>query len=137
MYSVECRVGRLVEARVVSLKTMAEFEAYQRAVVEAFARVPGKPIGCCDLRPGQLFPPDVADALVGMLARGGTRLHRSAILLPFGNASLYMQIERLVREARTPDRKTFRVVANLDTWLAEVLTDEELARLREFLEVKG
>jgi hypothetical protein len=44
-----------------------------------------------------------------------------------------LQIERTVKNAGSPSRRTFRVQPELEAWLAEVLTAEERARLSQFL----
>jgi hypothetical protein len=133
VYSIACKVGRFLEVRVVTLRTLADVRAYERELLRAFAVAGPRPVGICDLRYVGIFPPDVADALVGTLARGGTSLERSALLLAPALPALALQIERIVREAGDPQRRTFRTPADATAWLGEVLTPPELARLETFL----
>ena len=130
-------MGRLVEVRVYGLRTVSDVADYERELRGVFARHPGLLIGCCDTRPPnnavEVHPPDVAEALVGLLSRGNPRLEKSAILLPRGQATFYLQMDRLVRMAKHPDRRTFHEPAELKAWLSGSLDARERARLDEFL----
>lgn len=133
MFTVECNVGRLVEVRVASLRTMAEFDQYCADLRACCERVPGRLVGCADIRRVQLFPPDVADALIGLLTSVNTKFERSAILLPAQAPTFAMQMERLVRQSKSAARKTFRDGGAAARWLSEILSRAEAARLDDFV----
>jgi hypothetical protein len=94
-------------------------------------------IGICDLRAadnaGEIFAPDVADAVLGLLTRTSPKMEKSAILLPKGAATFHLQMERLVRESKHPGRRTFRDPAELKAWVSGSLTAPERERLEHFL----
>jgi hypothetical protein len=138
-YSVRCRVGRLVEARLYLPQTAAEVASFAEELRRVFSRVRDKCVICADWRAATLLAPPVADALVNLLRRGNPFLERSAVLLAADNAVFSLQVERVVREASRmreanhPARRTFRDPASMRAWLAEVLTSEEVRRVDEFL----
>ena len=90
-------------------------------------------VGCADIRRVQLFPPDVADALIGLLTSVNATFERSAIVLPDEAATFAMQMERLVRNAKSPARRTFRDAGGAQRWLSEILSGPESERLGAFL----
>ena len=132
-YCVECRVGRFVEARLLVPRTAVEVEAFAEELRRVFAMAAGKCVICADWRAAVLLAPEVADALVDLLRRGNPYVDRSAILLSGDNALFNLQVERVVREAKNPARRTFRQAAPMRAWLAQVLGNEERLRMHEFL----
>jgi hypothetical protein len=132
-YSVECRVGRLVEARLLIPRTPAEVGAFAEELRRVFTSLPGKFVICADWCAATLLAPDVADALADLLRRGNPFIERSAILLSRNNALFGLQVERVIREAGNPARRTFRQAAPMRSWLAEVLRHEERISMNEFL----
>lgn len=68
-----------------------------------------------------------------MLAMSNPRVIRSAILTAPDQSTTNLQVFRLVREAENSARRHFTVAREQCDWLAEVLTTEETARLRQFL----
>jgi hypothetical protein len=135
MYTVHHEVGRLVEARLTMLRTVDEVVEFEGALRAAFDRVQGKAIICADWRQANILAPDVADRLVELLARGNPRLERSAVLLSREHAAFNLQVERIVREAKNPDRRTFRDPETMRAWVSERMTADERARLAAFLAV--
>jgi hypothetical protein len=133
MFTVECKVGRLIEIRVTSLRTVADADRYSAALRGAYESAPGRLVGCADLRESELFPPDVADKLVPLLTSVNTKFERIATLLPHKGATFQMQVDRLVRAAENPSRRTFREPLEAHAWLSVLLTTEERRRLTEFL----
>jgi hypothetical protein len=131
-YSAECIVGRLVEARLFVLQTVDEVSAFQGAMRDAFRRAGPKSVICADWRAANLLAPDVADALIALLKVGNAFFERSAILLGTEQALFGMQVERVVREAASPARRTFRDALTMRRWLAEVLNADEVRRMNEF-----
>ncbi|MEO1170622.1 MAG: hypothetical protein AAFX94_01020, partial [Myxococcota bacterium] len=53
-------------------------------------------------------------------------------LLVGDSATFILQMERVIREAGSPQRKTFRDFPALRQWLAPVLTPDELTRIDVF-----
>ena len=132
-YRVERRVGRLVEARVLSLRTREDADAYGAAVLAETVRASGKPVLCADHRPANVYPPAAAERLVELFRPNNTRFARIAIIVPPTNATLLMQLERLTREAGFENRRVFRDATGALAHLAGVLEESELVRARAFL----
>lgn len=128
MWSVERRVGKLVEIRIWSPVSLAETAAWGETHDGVIAATPGPYVCFVDLTGAQVFPQDVVEAYVKTM-RNESRLMRTATLL---NASptFGMQIQRMIREANNPNRRVFREPEALCEWLAEVLDGPEQARLR-------
>jgi hypothetical protein len=99
---------------------------------DAFRRAGPKSVICADWRAASLLAPDVADALIGLLRVGNAYFERSAILLAQDQALFGMQVERVVREAGSSTRRTFRDPMKMRRWLAEVLDADEIRRMNEF-----
>lgn len=133
-FSAECRVGRLLEARLEWLATAADVHDFQRAMRAAFTQAGPHAVICADWRKVSVLPPEASDALIGLLREGNRRFARSAVLLHPEDAMLALQVERLFREAANPDRRAFRAPAAALTWLSEVLTPAETRRAWEFLD---
>jgi hypothetical protein len=132
-YAVECRVGRLVEARLLVLHSPQQAGAFAEALRTTFLAL-GRPcVICADWRTSSLLAPEVADALVDLLRRGNPHIERSGVLLAEGSAVFTLQVERVIREARNPSRRVFRRKAPMRAWLSEILEPDEVGRLAEFL----
>ena len=125
--------GRLLEARVHSLRTRADVDAYTKALADRMKTMSGGPVLCADHRPVVIYPQAVADALVELFVSMNTQLERIAIIAARSNATLVLQLERLVREARFPHRKVFYAPADAERHLASSLGADELSRARSFL----
>jgi hypothetical protein len=134
MYTVQQKIGRVIEARLETLRTVDEVARFEKAMREAFDQIPGKAIVCADWRRANILAPDVADRLVGLLTRGNLRLERSAVLLAKNNAAFNLQVERVVREAQNAARRTFRDVETMIEWAGELLTADERAHVLAFLD---
>jgi hypothetical protein len=129
----DCAVGRLVEAGFESLPTVGDVTAFQKAMLAAFAKAGPNAVICADWRSADLLAPDVADALIELLKRGNRHFERSAVLLSAAHATFNLQVERLVRQAGNPARRTFRDPERMLVWLGEILRLDELYRARSFL----
>jgi hypothetical protein len=133
MYSLERRVGRLLEIRFRSPLDKGAVGAFATEV-GVRTRDPGaRVVSCVDMRSLRPLPPDVSDAFVDVLRGANPRIERTACLLPEASATLRLQIERLHREAGNPARRTFRDAGDLRAWLGEVLDLAERRRLADFL----
>jgi hypothetical protein len=135
MFTVESRTGRLLEARVESLKTVERAAAYSDALARVVKRAPGNEpmILCADHRAVVVYPQPVADKLAALFGAMNQRLARIALLVAPTNATLTMQLGRIVREANNPDRRVFLIPAEAEAFLGDVLTGPERARLARFL----
>lgn len=131
MYTMESRVGRLVEIRVQPPLSLDELRGFHPQITRLFARVGGQVVGVTDLRNARVFNPDVADRLMTIIRNDGPRVDRSAFLVG-ESATFSMQIARVIREAGAPSRRAFLDPEEAITWLSEVLTQPEVRRLREF-----
>jgi hypothetical protein len=139
-YTVETRVGRLIEARVHALLSRADADAYGVAVIAATGKCPpGKaPVLCADHRAAGIYPPEVADRLVELFRPNNTRFSRIAILVASNNATLQIQLQRLTREAGFENRRVFREPKGALAHLEAALDARELDRAHTFLaEIAG
>jgi hypothetical protein len=132
MFTVQRNVGKLFEARVFRLATLADLEQYSHAF--ARARSEGELVLCADHRPVAIYPPAVADRLVALFKVMNVHWQRVAVLVARSNATLAMQLQRIVRESGNPSRRVFFDAADANRFLAEVLDEKERARLSAFLE---
>lgn len=133
MYTVTVGTGRLIEARLVSLADVDEVVRFERAMAQAFAAVAGRSVICADWRQANILPPPIAERLMALLQRGNPHVERSALLLAREHATFNLQVERLVREAKNPARRTFRDAESMVAFVGEVLTPAETAHARAFL----
>jgi hypothetical protein len=132
-YSLECTVGRLVEARLWTPRTVVEVARLAENLRRVASRLPGKCVICADWRSATLLSPEVADALVELFQRGNPLLERGAALLSPQVGSFHLQVDRAVREAGNEMRRTFLVASAMRAWLGEVLDSAERRRMNEFL----
>lgn len=132
MHKIQNITGRLVEVRVkppLTLDEIKQFVAEHRATV---SRIPDRYVGVVDLHRATVFPPEVADALIQLLSQMADRVERTAFLI--GESAVFaLQIERVIRNAANPNRKTFREPGPLKEWLGEILSASERSRLDGFL----
>jgi hypothetical protein len=131
--AVECRVGRLVEARLLAPRTPEQIADFAEALRKTFTAIGAPCVICADWRQTTLLAPKVADSLVALLRSGNAHFERSAILLPNDSALFTLQVERVIREASHPARRAFRQAPAMREWLAETLDAAETRRLHEFL----
>lgn len=134
-FSLHTRVGRLIEARVFALRTAADADAYTAALVAETKRIPlsVSPILLADHRPVAIYPQPVAERLIELFLRMNSRLERVAIIASPSNATMVMQLQRLVREAKDEKRKVTYAAAEAAAHLRGVLDGAELARVQAFL----
>ncbi|MDP3276935.1 MAG: hypothetical protein Q8Q09_17180 [Deltaproteobacteria bacterium] len=135
LFTVTRRVGRLIEARVFSLKTGDDVSAYGAAIAACVASAPFgvSPILCADHRPVRVYAAPAADGLTALFAHNNSRLARAGLVLDRANATLWLQLDRIVREAKYDRRKVFADANAAALFLDESLDDAERARVRAFL----
>jgi hypothetical protein len=136
-FTVDIRAGRLVEARVRGLSTRDDADAYGLAVAAAAQRAPAQPVLLADHRAVRVYPQPAADRLVELFRPNNTRYARIAVVVSPLNAILRMQLERLVREARSDHRRVCTDAETALDHLASSLDPRELARARAFLAELG
>jgi hypothetical protein len=134
MITVAHEVGRLVSVRIYTPVTASEIQSMVQQISLAYAACsPRQVVGCTDLRGANLFPTELADQIAAFMKRGSPRIERGGFLIGEG-AIFSLQLERVVREAGSPSRRTFRVRGEIEAWLSEVLTPAERHRLVHFLD---
>jgi hypothetical protein len=135
MFTVEHRVGRLIETRTAQLSSLDEIAQFGARFRTIAATLPAdRPVVIVgDYRGMRILSPDVAERFVGMLTAANPRVERSAILCSPDHATALLQIERTVKQAGSASRRTFRDARELVAWLGEVLGAEERARAAAFL----
>lgn len=135
-FLVERRVGRVVEARVWSLDSVDATDRYSAALADVVAALPEGTTGVlvADHRFAAIYSQPVTDRLLYLFRQMNTRLERVAILAHPRQATFYMQLSRIVREAGKEERKVFRETPDALEHLAPALTADELARAGRFLD---
>lgn len=106
----------------------------QMAMAKTLEQVGSRAIICADWRNIDVFAPEIAEGVIKMLTVTNARLACSAILLEPGNATFNLQVERVVRDAANPARKSFRDTGKLLDWFAGFSEPSELDSAREFLD---
>jgi hypothetical protein len=132
MYTVEVREGRLLEIRMESPLEFADVQEFRQRVMALVGAALRPVIACTDLRRARIFSPDSAEAITSMMRHDNPRVERNAILV--GDSALFsMQVERMVREAGSHSRRTFREPLELKLWLRDALSESERWRLNMFV----
>lgn len=134
-FTVEINSGRLIEARVYSLLTRDDADAYSASLASIVNTLPDGTAGvlCADHRFAPVYPQPVTDRLVELFQYMNERLERVAIIVNPEAATLYMQLVRIAREANNSARRVFRDVEPALTHLSASLVRGEIDRVRTFL----
>jgi hypothetical protein len=133
---MENGVGRLIEVRIASPIEPQEVVDFKATLGGILGKMSGRVLIAVDLLRANVFGPEVATGFGAIMRSDNPRVERSALLV--GEGALFsMQIERLVREAENPARRTFRSDVAMAKWLGEVATPPELERLQRFLKSAG
>lgn len=133
MFTVENRVGKLLEVRYSSPTNFEEARDLQMNVASCLAKLPGNVITCADFRGMTVVAPELGDLFVGMLRKDNNKIARNGYLIN-GSAILGLQLERVLREVNHPGRRAFRHRVELEQWLDEALAPNEQGRMRVFLD---
>ncbi len=137
MHEVGNPAGRLVTYRVVPPVDEDRAEAASRAVRGAVAAVPGPVVICSDVTEARTLSGPSAQQFIALMKADNPKVERSALLLDPSSATFALQLERMVREAKSPARRTFREARALYDWLQPVLTPPETEALEAFLRPRG
>lgn len=113
--------------------TPKDVEHLQMKLVQSLEKIPGQIIGCTHITGQGVLAPELMSAFAAVLRRDNPHMERSAVLIPVGQDMLAMQLERILRDASSSNRRLFREPAALEAWLADVLSGAERLRLRAFL----
>jgi hypothetical protein len=131
MITTENRAGRLVEVRLASPVSLDEIGRLGRELKRAML-THRKIAVAADLSKCTVFPPEIYEAFVSLLRSDNPGIERSAYLLA-DSAVFTLQLERMVKDAANPVRRTFRDRAALRAWLGQVLTSVEQGAVDQFL----
>jgi hypothetical protein len=136
MMSVENRTGRLCEVRFQSPITAAEVTGFLTQLGALVKSARARWLFCSDMRDALVMPSETADVLLDALKRDNPLIERHGVLL--GESALFgLQIERMLKNAGSPARRTFRNEADLHAWMAPLFTPDEAARARAFYAERG
>lgn len=133
MIEVTNPAGRLVTFRVRSPVEDGNAERAAADLRRAVEGITGPVVVCTDLTDARTFAPATTERFVAVMKADNPRLERSAILFGPHSATFVLQLERMVREANSPARRTFRETNELVEWLRPSLTPIEAAALVAFL----
>src|SRR6516164_4110303 len=134
MHEVGNPAGRLVTFRVVPPVDDANADAAARALRATVTGLPGPVVICSDVTEARPFSDRTVQQFVALMKADNPQIERSAFLLDPAAATFGLQLERMVREASSPARRTFRDARTLYEWLRPVLTPQESEALDAFLE---
>ncbi len=132
MYTIENRLGRLVEIRVESPVTYEELLEFHDTLAKVCKPIQGLVAACTDFVGATVFTQPVTQRWMAIIKQDAPIVERNAVLIGEG-AVFSMQIERIIRQAGQSNRKTFLASTDLATWLGEILTVRERTRLESFL----
>lgn len=136
MFVVTKGVGRVIHARVQGLADIAEVEQYRLSFLPFFQPPRDgneRLVLFADHRPVRIYTQPVSDAITRMFASLNVHWLRVAILVAPSNATLAMQLSRIVKESNNPSRQVFFDAERACAFLGETLTPEELAGIRAFM----
>ncbi len=135
MFVVARPAGRLLAIRVEALADTVAVTRFRDAIVARLKELPYKEQGiiCADHRQVKIYHPDVSEALAKMFFGLNPRLLRAGIVIAESNATFWLQMQRVVKEASLEQRQAFRDAQACATWLEEVLTQEERLAARQHL----
>ena len=133
MFSVDVRTGKLLEVRVGSPFTMDEASQLFKEIYKKGPRGGGVRV-IVDMRQMRLLDPDVIDLMTGFMQKDNPLVERNAFLLPDGSALLQIQSDRMLKQVGSASRRNFRDREQAESWLAELCTPAEKARLKQFLD---
>jgi hypothetical protein len=131
-WTVEKRVGSVVEIFVRTLDTTTEVRRFSQAIYDTAVKTPGALL-IVDLRTPVVFSDEVASAVMDLMVRANSVRKKTAILLSNQRAIFGLQLGRLVKDVGARERQTFTDTAALLKWLGKDLSPVEKDRVRAFL----
>lgn len=131
MIDVKNQVGRLIEVVFETPTTPSEWRELAKQLSFIQSQSIEKYMYCANMAKAKLFQPEEVKLLKKIMEMDNSRLLRTAMYFGTNSAVFLLQMERLIREAASPSRKTFRDPQKLISWMSEVATPEEEQRIRE------
>lgn len=125
--------GRLVTFRVSPPVEDANAGAAALELGRVIRGATGQAIVCADLSAARTFSLATAERFVLFMKSTNLKIERSGLLVGEDSPTLLLQLERMVKEAANPARRTFRCPRQLYGWLALTLSREEASALVDFL----
>ena len=135
VYEIQHEHGRLIATRLFSLRSTQDLQQALMAVARVAAKIDGPVVVCTDWRAIDVFPPEIADMMLAALQKANPGILRSAILQAPTAAVFHLQVDRVLRAAQNPSRRSFRDPVQMLAWLGEVLDAEEQKHAAAFLGV--
>jgi hypothetical protein len=133
VFSIERRVGRLLEIRIGGAWTLEEVVDFGSRFRQVSESNPSMFIACTDLRGARLLPPEAADLMLAFMRTRKTKIEYNAVLI--GDSPIIgLQVDRLIKGASHPGRQIVRAVGEVTGFLDPLCTAEERQRLRQFLD---
>jgi hypothetical protein len=130
------QVGRLLEVRVAAgYRSVGDVAAVFQQVGQEVAKLPPgtKHVTVVDWRHCPVMAPEAADFLTARMVGVNPATERSAAIARQDAPVGILQFLRVIRDAGFADRRLFFSEDELCSWLADVLSPAESARLRAFL----
>ncbi|QDG51305.1 hypothetical protein FIV42_11300 [Persicimonas caeni] len=131
MITLNNTVGRLITVTLASPITIDEVTAFQQELKQTIVKLGQKVVIAGDLRQLEIVPPDVGEALVGLMKSDNPHLERSGHLIS-NSVMSGMQVGRLLEQANSDARKAFKTPKEVSDFLGEVLSADEKAALDKF-----
>jgi hypothetical protein len=134
------RVGRLLEVRTgAGFRTVAEVDASFDNADAVVARLSPsvRVVAVIDWRFCALLGSETSERVRERAILLNPRTERSASLVTPTAPTKALQLVRIARESLFPERRVFDQFHELVSWLDEVLTAAERARLRAFLDERA
>lgn len=138
---VESQVGSLIEIRFTGSPSMDEVVTFEAKLVSLVKRVvkeeKRRAVLCTDLRACRVLRPDVSEQVLRLMKNDNPHIERNAFI-GVSSASLSLQVQRFISQSGGSGRRQmFAEVSEVVTWLSDVTTIAEQARLRKFLNSGG
>lgn len=134
-FRVARHTGRLLESRLFALWSDADAEKYARTFWTLARTLGGSelPVLIADHRPVRAYPANVLSRLDELFASLNVKLERVSILTDKNNASVTLQLQRVVDRAGFNNRRLFTDPAAGLEHLKATLTPAELERAKTFI----
>src|SRR6185369_8629278 len=107
MFTIDVKVGRLLELRVLGPTVPEDLDRGRDRMAHYFKTIPGKLVACCDFSQASTFSPETAGRVLDTFRHDNPGLERSGILV--SDSTIFsLQLERLVKHGDNPNRRCFR-----------------------------
>jgi hypothetical protein len=134
MYTVANRIGRLLEIRVTAPFTVADAMQLFKQIYKTMPRDKGLSLVIADLRQLRIVDPEIIDLVANYMRMDNPYVERNAFLLPPTGALVSIQTERMLKQQGADSRRAFHTRKDAESWLGEVCSAIERARVKAFLD---